>query len=582
MSPRPDTPNAPTRPLRQLVRPLHRFLVYAGVFSLIINLLLLVPSLYMLQVFDRVISSRSIETLAMLTLATGGALAMMAMLESMRARLLSAAGVAMDALLGPRVLDGLLAMPARPDEPTLHHGLRDVATLRSFFSGNGIFALFDAPWLPLYIAMIFLFHPLLGTIALAGAIVLLTLVVVNERLSHARLERIAAGTSQSSHYVEASLRNAEVVRSMGMLPALTRRWMQQNVEVEAEQLAQTRAAARMNGLTKFARQFIQTAMLCAGAWLVIDQHVSGGVMMAATIILGRALAPIEMLISGWRGLIEAQGAWQRVDAVLRQRAGRGHATALPKPRGHLAAERLVYAIPGREKAILKGLSFDLPAGESLGIIGPSAAGKSTLVRLLLGVWPAYSGCVRLDGADIASWPRHRLGKYVGYLPQDVELFAGTVAENIARLDDPDSKAVIAAAQAANAHEMILRLPQGYDTPIGDGGTALSGGQRQRIGLARALYGNPRIVVLDEPNANLDGEGEAALAQAMARLRAAQVTLIVVAHRPSLLASVDKLLVLRDGAIEMFGPRTEVLSRLTRGAVPSPASMPSPTQKRAQA
>lgn len=582
MSPRPDTTNAPTTLLRRLVRPLHVFLVYAGVFSLVINLLLLVPSLYMLQVFDRVISSRSIETLTMLTLATGGALAMMALLESMRARLLSAAGVAMDALLGPRVLDGLLAEPARPDEPLLHHGLRDVATLRNFFSGNGIFALFDAPWLPLYVALIFLFHPLLGAIALAGAIVLLTLVVANERLSHQRLERIAAGSRQSSHYVEASLRNAEVVRAMGMLPALTRRWMQQNVDIEAEQLAQTRTAARMNGLTKFARQFIQTAMLCAGAWLVIDQHVSGGVMMAATIILGRALAPIEMLISGWRGLVEAQGAWQRVDDVLRRREGRGQPTALPEPRGHLAAERLVYAIPGREKAILKGLSFELPAGESLGIIGPSAAGKSTLLRLLLGVWPPYSGCVRLDGADIASWPRHSLGQYVGYLPQDVELFAGTVAENIARLDAPDSKAVIAAAQAANAHEMILRLPQGYDTPIGDGGTALSGGQRQRIGLARALYGNPRLVVLDEPNANLDGEGEAALAQAMARLRAARVTLLVVSHRPSLLASVDKLLVLRDGAIEMFGPRSEIISKLTHGTVPHPASMPSPTLKRAQA
>lgn len=568
-------------PMTRLFRRFRPFFVYAGLFSLCINLLMLVPSLYMLQVFDRVIASRSNETLVMLTLATIVALAMMALLDALRARLLAAAGLAMDATLGPRVLDGLLTDAASAGGSEHTHGLRDVATLRGFFTGNGVFALFDAPWLPIYVLIIFFFHPLLGAIALAGAIGLVALVVVNERLARAGLEKLATGTRQSTRDVDASLRNAEVVAAMGMLPALTRRWVTQNAAVEQHQLESSRLAARMNGITKFARQFIQTAMLCAGAYLVIDQNVSGGVMMAATIILGRALSPVEMLIGSWRGLVDARGAWARLDAILHRRQHRERNTALPKPSGQLSAERLVFAIPGAEKAIVKGVSFELQAGESMGLIGPSASGKSTLLRLLLGVWPPYAGTVRLDGADIASWPRSRLGRYIGYLPQDVELFSGTVAENIARLGEPEPQQVIAAAQRANAHEMILRLPQGYDTQIGEGGAALSGGQRQRIGLARALYGKPRLVVLDEPNANLDGEGEAALARAMATLREAGVTLIVVSHRPSLLAGVDKLMVLNDGNMEMFGPRSEVLSRLTRGTVPPPSAMPRPeTMRRA--
>lgn len=557
--------------MRRIFKLFRPYFLYAGLFSLCINLLLLVPSLYMLQVFDRVITSRSTETLVMLTLAAAGALVVMSLLDMLRARLLAAAGVAMDALLGPRVLDGLLTDAARLGGTEYVHGLRDVSVLRSFFTGNGIFALFDAPWLPFYVLLIFLFHPLLGVVALAGAALLVALAVMNEKLAHAPLERLQAGSRRTTSYIDSSLRNAEVVSAMGMLPAMTRRWIALNAEVEKLQLETSRIASRMGGLTKFVRQFIQIAMLCTGAWLVIDQHVSGGVMMAATIILGRALAPVEMLIGGWRGLVEAHGAWLRLDGLLRTRKGKEHNTALPRPSGKLAAERLLFAAAGSEKAIIKGVSFELAAGESLGLIGPSASGKSTLARLLLGIWQPLAGVVRLDGADIASWPRKRLGSHVGYLPQDVELFAGTVAENIARLGEPDPQAVIGAAQRANAHDMILRLPKGYDTQIGEGGAALSGGQRQRIGLARALYGKPRLVVLDEPNANLDGEGEAALVQAMAGLKQAGVTLIVISHRPSILAGVDKLLVLRDGAVELFGPRTEILTRMTRGTVPTPGN-----------
>ncbi|MCP5268953.1 MAG: type I secretion system permease/ATPase [Zoogloeaceae bacterium] len=550
------------------------FFIYAGLFSFCINILLLIPSLYMLQVFDRVISSRSNETLVMLTIAATGALIMMAMLDLLRARLLSAAGVAMDALLGPKVLDGLLADAARLGGSQYLYGLRDVTHLRGFFTGNGIFSLFDAPWLPFYVLIIFLFHPMLGVVALTGALMLVALVIVNEKLSHEKLEQLQAGTRESTRYIDTSLRNAEVISALGMLPALQKRWMTLNANAEQLQLETSRHAALMNGTTKFLRQFIQIAMLCAGAYLVIDQNVSGGVMMAATIILGRALAPVEMLIGGWRGMVDARSAWLRLDTLLASRARLKQNTALPKPSGRITAERLVFAAPGNEKAIIKGVSFDLKAGEALGLIGPSASGKSTLARLLLGIWSPVSGVVRLDGADIDSWPRERLGQHIGYLPQDVELFAGTVAENIARLGEPDAKAIIDAAQRANAHEMILRLPKGYDTEIGEGGAALSGGQRQRIGLARAIYGEPRLVILDEPNANLDGEGEAALMQAVAALRRTGVTLIVVSHRPSLLAGMDKLLVLRDGTLELFGPRSEVLAKLTHGTVPPPPKAPS--------
>jgi len=558
--------------MRKLLERFRPFFLYAGLFSLCINMLLLAPSLYMLQVFDRVISSRSNETLVMLTLVTAGALVVMAMLDLLRARLLAAAGVALDALLGPRVLDGLLDNAAKLGGTEYVHGLRDVSILRGFLTGSGIFALFDIPWLPFYILVIFIFHPLLGVVALVGATLLLVLAYFNEKLTREPLERLQNGTRRASRYIDTSLRNAEVVSGLGMLQAVTRRWAAMNADVQKLQVETSHVAGSMSGVTKFMRQFVQIAMMCAGAYLVIDQHVTGGVMMAATIILGRALAPVEMLIGGWKSLVEARSAYARLDALIAAQAARPDTTALPTPEGRLAVERLVFAAKGADKAIIKGVGFDLAPGESMGLIGPSASGKSTLARLVIGVWKPLSGAVRLDGADVALWPRDRLGQHIGYLPQDVELFSGTVAENIARLGEPDDEAVIGAAKRANAHDMILRLPQGYDTQIGEGGAALSGGQRQRIGLARALYGNPRLVVLDEPNANLDGEGEAALTQAMAGMKQDGVTQIVITHRPSILSGVDKLLVLREGLVELFGPRAEVLAKLARPAPPPGAAL----------
>jgi PrtD family type I secretion system ABC transporter len=558
--------------MRKLLERFRPFFLYAGLFSLCINMLLLAPSLYMLQVFDRVISSRSNETLVMLTLVTAGALVVMAMLDLLRARLLAAAGVALDAMLGPRVLGGLLDNAAKLGGTEYVHGLRDVNVLRGFLTGSGIFALFDIPWLPFYIIVIFIFHPLLGAVALVGAALLLALAILNEKLTREPLERLQNGTRKASRYIDTSLRNAEVVSGLGMLQAVTRRWAAMNADVQKLQVETSHVAGTMSGVTKFMRQFVQIAMMCAGAYLVIDQHVTGGVMMAATIILGRALAPVEMLIGGWKSLVEARSAYARLDALISAQAARQEATSLPAPEGRLSVERVVFAAKGADKAIIKGVGFELAAGEAMGLIGPSASGKSTLARLVIGVWKPLSGAVRLDGADIALWPRDRLGQHIGYLPQDVELFSGTVAENIARLGEVDDEAAIDAARRANAHDMILRLPQGYDTQIGDGGAALSGGQRQRIGLARALYGRPRLVVLDEPNANLDGEGEAALTQAMAGMKQDGVTQIVITHRPSILSNVDKLLVLREGMVELFGPRAEVLAKLSRPAPPPGAAL----------
>ena len=552
--------------MRELLAPLRPLLVYAGLFSLAINLLLLAPPLYMLQVFDRVLSSRHTETLLVLTAVTVGALVLMALLDALRSRLLGAAAVALDRRLGPQLLDGLVARAARLGGAAYLGGLRDVATLRAFFNGQGLLALFDAPWLPLFLALVFLFHPVLGALALAGSVVMLLLAVLNERVTRRPLEGAQAAARQAARFIDGSLRNAEVVSALGMLPAVTRRWASLNDGALLAQLRTGNVGGTLGGATKLVRQLVQTAMLAVGAWLVVGQDMTPGVMIAATIILGRALAPIETLVAGWRGLVEARAAWRSLGELLAGNKAEGK-TELPPLTGAIEAERVTFGFPGGGRPVLRGVSFALQPGESLGIVGPSASGKSTLLRVALGVWKPASGTMRLDGADAAAWPRERLGAQVGYLPQDVELFAGSVAENIARLGEVDAAGVVRAAQRAHVHEMILRLPEGYDTQIGEGGQALSPGQRQRIALARALYGDPRLVVLDEPNANLYQQGDAALLQALEGLKAEGVTVLIVAHRPSLLRGVDKLLVLREGAVDMFGPRKAVMARLTR---PAPA------------
>ncbi len=551
--------------MHALVSRLTPLFLYAGLFSLAINLLLLAPPLYMLQVFDRVLSSRSEETLFVLTLGALVALVFMALLDVLRARLLTAGGVMLDRRLGPQVIDGLLARTARLGGGAYAGAARDVNTLRTFLSGTGLLSLLDAPWLPLFVLLIFLFHPVLGAVALAGAVLMLLLAFLNERLTRRRLDDAQVQTRRAGRFIDAAVRNAEVAAALGMLPALTRRWGRLNDAALREQVAVSSVSGTFSGLTKFARQLIQLAMLGVGAFLVVSQDLSAGLMIAATIILGRALAPVETLVAGWRSLAEARAAWQRLGELLQANPAPEPATQLPAPRGRLEVEQVVFRLPGGMQPIVRGVSFSLSPGEALGLIGPSASGKSTLVRLTVGVWKPVAGTVRLDGADVATWPREDLGPHLGYLPQDVELFGGTVAENIARLGEPDAAEVIRAARRAQVHDLILRLPKGYDSDIGECGQSLSPGQRQRIALARALYGQPRLVVLDEPNANLDHEGEAALLRTLQALKEEGVTVIIVAHRPSLLRGVDKLLVLREGAVELFGPRAEIMARLTRPA-----------------
>ena len=552
--------------MRQFAAQFRAYFLYAAFFSLIINMLMLAPALFMLQVFDRVVSSRSGETLVMLFVLTLLALFFMAYLDTIRTRLLTRAAIKLEKLLGPRVLGSMLRQSASANRSLSMHGLRDINALRAFLTGPGIIAMFDAPWVPLFIVVIFLFHPMLGVVALFGALILLGLTVLNERLSRRSLEAMQTDARVAGRFVDQSLGNAEVVGAMGMVDNVTQDWREMSQKVLKSQLEANQIGSFLTSTTRFLRQILQVVMLAVGAWLTIEQLSTPGVMIAATIILGRALAPVESLIAGWKSLVDARGAYDRLSEVFASEAKAPDTMDLPAPKGVLRVENVVFGFRGQELPIIRRVSFALLAGTSLGIVGPSAAGKSTLARLIVGVWHPISGAVRLDGADIRSWPRERLGPHVGYLPQAVEIFAGTVSANIARMGEVESEEVIKAATRANAHEMILALPKGYDTPVGEGGALLSAGQRQRLALARALYGNPRLVVLDEPNSNLDNAGEAALADAIRQLKADGVTLVVITHRLPLLAVLDKVLVLMNGAVEKYGTLAEVMPRTSRAPV----------------
>jgi PrtD family type I secretion system ABC transporter len=541
-------------------RQLRPFVLLAGAASLVLNLALLVPALYMLQVFDRVFASRSLETLVMLSLLTALALGLAYFMDSARARALAWAGRALEARLAPAALENVLRDAAAPSGRPDGDLLRDIGQLRSFLAGSGIHAFFDAPWVPIYVLAIALMHPVLGLTAAIGACLLAAIALVTEKLTQEPVRQVVAGSRASAQHAEALARNAEVIVGMGMTGAAVTAWQAGQQELLAAQARVGGTTAELGALARIARQVLQVAMLGVGAWLVIGLDASQGIMVAATILFGRALQPLEHLIGGWKALVSARSAWQRLAARPAAQAERPR-LALPAPRGELELERVVFAPAANRPALIKRVSFTLEPGESLGIIGPSASGKTTLIRLLLGIWKPQSGVIRLDGADVTSWDRDALGAHVGYLPQDVELFAGTVAENIARLAAVDSHKVVEAARLAHAHEMILRLPQGYETEIGELGSVLSGGQRQRIALARALYGNPRLVILDEPNASLDAEGENALSAALAELKARGSTVVLVGHRPAMMSALDKLAVLNEGALEAFGPAAAVLARL---------------------
>jgi PrtD family type I secretion system ABC transporter len=537
-----------------------KFFVNAALFSIFINLALLAPSLYMLQVFDRVLTSRSKETLIMLTLVSVVALLMMLALDFLRTLLLAQAGTALDRMLGEKVLSALVERGSQINRSDEIHGLRDVAILRGFLGGNSIIALFDLPWMLFYIGLIFLFHPLLGAVAILGGTILFVIAWSNEYFNRASIEKSQLAARKASHYIDQGVANVDAINAMGMTPGFVGKWKRMNEEVLAGTLATTERMGGISSVSRFVRQTIQIAMMGTGAYLVIDQQVSAGIMIATTIILGRALAPIESLIANWNNFVQARLAFGRLSPLFGPERPR-ESTKLPPPQGRLTVENVMLASKSIDRPIIRHASFELQAGDALGVIGPSASGKSSLARLIIGIWQPSAGVVRLDGADIGRTERTEIGPFIGYLPQGVELFPGTVAENIARMGEANPEAVVKAAMSARVHELILRLPNGYDTVIGPGGHILSGGQMQRIGLARALYGNPKLLVLDEPNSNLDAEGEANLLLTLQELHQAKTTVVLVTHKPAVLKQMDKLLVMREGRMELFGPCEEVLLKL---------------------
>lgn len=551
---------------RAFWRALKPTLVIAGLFSLFINLMLLGPVLYMLQVFDRILASRSVPTLIMLTMAVAISLFAMAMVDVARGRLMVSAGRRVDELLGERVLKHLVRNASSVGRTGYLHGLRDIASLRGFLAGNNVIALFDAPWLLVFIVVIYLFHPLMGVAATLGSATLVLLAWLNETTNRKQLERYYDITRRAGQFMDQGVRNADVLNSMGMAARFATKWGKINTEaLECMQQSSTRMGAIL-AASKFVRQGIQVVMMGLGAYLVIHDNLSPGIMIAGTILLGRALAPVENLIGNWNGLVNSRAAYARLTQLFPVILGDTQRHALPPPQGRIQVEQVFLAGADKNHPILRQIDFDLPAGKSLAILGPSGSGKSSLAKLIVGVWAPSSGHVRIDGADVQHWDNTLLGAHIGYLPQDVELFPGTIAENIGRFDTADEAAILQAAKAAHAYDLILRLPGGFGTLLGEGGIQLSVGQAQRIGLARALYGEPRIVVLDEPNANLDADGERALMEALSDIQARGATVILITHKPSLVADMDYLLVMKEGRVDVMGPKDAVLARLNAPSV----------------
>ena len=546
--------------MQEFLRSCRYFFGYAFFFSMFVNVLQLTFSIYMLQVYDKVLTSYNLSTLAVITIAAVIALVVLALLEWIRSRLLVRAGIEFDRMLSLPVLNENLKNATVPagGASAKQGNLRDVQMLRNFLGGNAVFAFFDVPWMPIYFALIFILHPDLGLVAVFGGVMVFVLGFLTERFTRKRLESATMLNAHASNFLGATMRNASIVRSMGMINNVAGRWSKMNDIVIELQTRASRSAGLLHSVSKSLRVGLQVLIYAVGAYLAVTHESTAGVMIAASIVMGRALAPIDQAMATYKQSLEASGAYRRLKKMLDSPKA-PPSMNLPDPVGELSTENLVFAANGRH--IIKGMSFRLPAGQSLAIIGPSAAGKSTLCKLLLGIWAPTGGKVRIDRADIATWDSEKLGPFIGYLPQDVELFAGSIAENIARLGAVDSEKVILAAKLAGVHNMILSLPKGYDTQIGDQGAVLSGGQRQRIGLARALYGNPRVVVLDEPNSNLDEEGEACLLQAVLNLKQLKATVVLVTHKPNILSIVDNIMLVRDGQIAMCGPRQEVLTKL---------------------
>ncbi|WP_051558974.1 type I secretion system permease/ATPase [Allorhizobium undicola] len=536
-----------------------------GIASALVNILYLTGSFFMLEVYDRVLPSRSIPSLIALCLLALLLYGFQGVFELIRGRMLVRIAGALDESLSGRIHRALVKAPLKLKmRGDGLQGLRDFDQVRSFLSGTGPAALFDLPWLPVYLAICFLFHPVIGMVAVVGGMILTLLTYLTNRGTQAPAKKAAEAGGHRNALLQASQRNAEVVQAMGMSERMTERWERCNAEYREENRRTSDIGNGYSAMSKVFRMVLQSGVLAAGAVLVIEGQASPGIIIAGSILTARALAPVELAIGNWRGLVSARQSWQRLKELLKALPETEMSLALPSPQERLSVEALASGPPAAQRLVVADVTFTMRAGDALGVIGPSASGKSSLARAIIGVWPAYRGSVRLDGAALDQWDSDALGKHIGYLPQAVELFAGTVGQNIARFaPDATSEAIVAAAKAARVNDLILRLPNGYDTEIGEGGMALSAGQRQRVALARALYGDPFLVVLDEPNSNLDAEGEQALSEAIMNVRTRGGIVVVVAHRQSALASVNFVLTMQEGRMQAFGPKPEVLGKVLR-------------------
>lgn len=571
-------PNKPPSELRAAMADLRPYFVRAGWFSLIASLLVLAPSGYMLEVYDRVVNSRSHMTLWMLTLLVVGMYVVMEVLEWARSEVMHAAGLALDAKLSDRIFHAIFEANLKRIPGGTQQPLNDFKQIRDFLSSPALLAMMEAPVSLVFLVLLFLISPVLGWSSVVFSVVLTIVGWFNEKSTKPPLMEANRSAIAAQQYADSSLRNAQVIESMGMLRNIHARWMAKQREFLNLQAKASESAGGYQAVSKLLQNILSSMLLGLGCWLLLHESLNGGdaMMIIASVLGGRVLAPLVQVVAQWQTVVNVRDAWSRLDMLLSAVPARKPGMPLPAPRGLLQVEPLVAGAPGAQgSTILRGVTFALNPGEVLAVVGPSASGKTTLARLLTGLWPAAAGKVRLDGADVFAWNKAELGPHVGYLPQGVELFEGTVAENIARFGEVDRAKVEAAVKAVGLHELIMGLPLGYDNPVGRDGAMLSGGQRQRVALARAIYGNPVFVVLDEPNSSLDEEGDAALARAIATMKAQGTTFVVMTHRTSVLAVADKMLVLRDGQAQAFGPRDEVLAALQKAAQQAQAAAQAP-------
>jgi len=555
--------------LGEALRACRSAFIGVGLMSCMINLLYLTGSMFMLQVYDRVLPSRSVPTLIGLAVIAAGLYMAQGVLDLLRGRILGRVGTSLDEALNARVFDTVVRLPLMLGNRNEGlQPLRDLDNVRSFLGSMGPGAFFDLPWLPFYMAICFAFHWLLGVTALVGAIVLVTLTLITEYLSRRPAKEAMTLAARRNDLAASSRRNAEVLVAMGMAGRMNKRWNEANEDYLAGNQRASDVSGGLGAIAKVLRMMLQSSVLAVGAYLVIHQEATGGIIIAGSILSARALAPVDLAIAHWKGFVAARQSWQRLNRLLQQMPARPEQTLLQPPTKKLSVEGVTMVAPGDQRVIVQDISFAVDAGTGLGVIGPSGSGKSSLIRALVGVWVPARGKVRLDGAALDQWSSDVLGRFVGYLPQDVELFNGSVAQNICRFD-PEAKSdgIIAAAKEAGVHEMIIKMREGYDTQVGEQGTALSAGQAQRVALARALYGNPFLIVLDEPNSNLDSEGDEALTRAVRAARERGAIVVVVAHRPIGIEGVDQLLVLKDGRMQTFGPKETVLGQVLQRVTP---------------